>query len=132
MKHIYIRPLRGNDEDEVRACVQAFTDANAYLPKGSLAWPSTRMMVAEKDGKPLLYQPIFDTLVLGSLGPVAGISATDFASAQHQITAAAFWEASRSGIGRIYCGGGNLDTEAFCQRHDYRKLRYPMFRLKVL
>ncbi len=132
VKHIYTRPLRVHDPQDVARCEQAFVRANALLEDECFSWPGTSVMVAEKHGKPILYQPVFTNYVLGSLGPgELGALATDLASAQHQIVASVVYESRKAGYGEVLFMGGNARTEAFALRHDFEPTKYPMFRMRL-
>lgn len=132
MNHIYVRPLRVHDESDMAACRRAFEQSGAYIPEESFSWPSTRVLVAEKSGAPVLYQPVRSVYLLGSLGKVSGITDLELASAQHQITAAVFYESQKAGNGELIFMGGNTQTESFALRHQFEEYPHRLFRMKVL
>ena len=119
MKHIYIRQLRMYDEADKAKFVVAADASGKEFPKDVFTLPSTRIMVAEKAGEILMYQPHFVSLNLGSLIPMAGISARYFASAQHQLTAAAFTRAHAEGLADIIALSNDPNTRDFAKRHGY-------------
>ena len=119
MKHVYVRPLRMYDEEDKQRFVHLIEQSGKEFPKDVFTLPLTRIMVAEKEGEIVMYQPHFASLNLGSLIPVGGIMAGDFASAQHQLTAAAFTRAHNEGFADIIVLSNDPSTRKFAQRHGY-------------
>lgn len=119
MKHIYVRPLRMYDEADKAAFIAAADASGKEFPKDVFTLPSTRIMVAEEQGRILLFQPQFLSMTLGSLVPVGSLSQREFASAQHQLTAAAFTRAHTEGLADVIAFSTDPDTRAFALRHGY-------------
>jgi hypothetical protein len=119
MNHIWVRPLRMYDEVDKAAFVEAADTSGKEFPKNVFTLPSTRIMIAERAGKILLYQPQFLSMTLGSLVPVGSLSQREFASAQHQLTAAAFTRAHTEGLADVIAFSNDPDTRAFALRHGY-------------
>ena len=119
MKHIYCRPLRLYDEQDKAAFVAAADASGKEFPKDVFTLPSTRIMVAEDGGKILMYQPQFLSMTLGSLVPVGSLTQREFASAQHQLTAAAFTRAHTEGLADVIAFSNDPDTRAFALRHGF-------------
>lgn len=66
-----------------------------------------------------MYQPHFISLNLGSLIPVAGPSPSEMASAQHQLTAAAYTRAHAEGFADIIAFSNDEATRQFSFRHGF-------------
>lgn len=119
MNHIYVRPLRLYDEADKAAFIAAADACGKEFPKDVFTLPSTRIMVAEREGKVVMYQPHFASLNLGSIIPVIG-TPSELASAQHQLTAAAFSRAHAEGFADIVAFSSNRETRSFAKRHGYK------------
>jgi len=119
MKHIYVRPLRLYDEQDKAAFVVAADASGKEFPKDVFTLPSTRIMVAEEEGRIVLYQPQFVSLNLGSLIPVIGATPSEMASAQHMLVAAAFTRAHSEGFADIFASSNNELTRRFALRHGF-------------
>lgn len=134
MGHIYVRPLRLNDEEDRNAFVAAAESCVNGFPKELFALPSTVVMVAEKSDeygkRVVMYQPFYASLVLGSLVPVGGSSDSEMASAMHQMTAAAYTKAHEIGAAEVVMFSDTPATANFAQRHEYKQ-KHPAFSLEV-
>lgn len=119
MKHCYVRPLRMYDEADKAAFIAAFDSSGKEFPHSFLTLPSTRIMVAESEGGIVMYQPQFISLNLGSIIPSGSPSGQCMASAQHQLTAAAFTRAHNEGLADIIAFSNDPSTRAFALRHRY-------------
>lgn len=119
MKKIYVRPLRLYDETDKAAFVAAADASGKEFPKDVFTLLSTRIMVAEAEGKVIMFQPHFASLNLGSLIPMAGISPFEFASSQHMLTAAAYTRAHSEGFADILALSNDLNTQEFAKRHGF-------------
>lgn len=119
MKHVWVRPLRLYDEQDKAKFIAAADACGKEFPKDVFTLPSTRIMVAEKEGEIVMFQPHYVSLNLGSLIPVSGIMAGDFASSQHMLTAAAFTRAHSEGFADIIAMSTDPSTQKFAKRHGY-------------
>lgn len=119
MKKVYVRPLRLYDEEDKRNFVSAADRSGKEFPRDVFTLPSTRIMVAESEGKVIMFQPHFASLNLGSLIPMAGITPLEFASSQHQLTAAAYTRAHTEGFADILALSNDPCTREFAKRHGY-------------
>lgn len=119
MNHVYVRPLRIYDEQDKYSFIRSADACGKEFPKDVFTLPSTRIMVAEKGGEILMYQPHFVSLNLGSLIPVGSITAGEFASAQHMLTGAAFTRAHSEGFADIIAMSNDPSTQKFAKRHGY-------------
>ena len=127
--HIFVRPLRVHDSSDVLACENALMRNNAYIPNSAFTWPSTRVLVAEKNAQAVLYVPVYTSYVLGSLGPCTD-SDFDLASAQLQIVETMVYESHKSGFGELLCQSGHPKTDPFARRHQF--VPQSMMKLKVI
>jgi hypothetical protein len=119
MKHIFVRPLRLYDEEDKAGFIKAADAAHRIFPKDVFALPSTRVMVAEMEGRILMYQPHFASLNLGSLIPLIA-TPSEMASAQHQLFAAAFTRAHAEGFADIIAFSNDKGTRSFAKRHGFQ------------
>lgn len=107
------------DEADKAAFIAAVDASGKEFPKDVFTLPSTRIMIAERAGKILLYQPQFLSMTLGSLVPVGSLTQREFASAQHQLTAAAFTRTHTEGLADVIAFSNDPNTRAFALRHGY-------------
>jgi hypothetical protein len=119
MGNIFIRPLRLYDDADKVAFVAAVEDSGKEFPKDVFTLPSTRIMIAEREGQILLYQPQYLSMTLGSLVPVGSLTQKEFASALHQLAAAAFTRAHTEGLADVIAFSNDLNTRAFALRHGF-------------
>lgn len=119
MKHIWVRPLRLYDDADKAAFIVAADSSAKEFPKDVFTLPSTRIMVAEVENRIIMYQPQFLSMTLGSLVPVGSLSQREFASAQHQLTAAAFTRAHTEGLADVIAFSNDPNTRAFALRHGF-------------
>lgn len=119
MRHIFVRPLRMHDEADKSAFIVAADASGKDFPKNVFTLPSTRIMVAEVENRVLLYQPQYLSMTLGSLVPVGSLSQREFASAQHQLTAAAFTRAHAEGLADVIAFSNDPATREFALRHGF-------------
>ena len=119
MKHIWVRPLRMYDEADKAAFVLAADASGKEFPKDVFTLPSTRIMVAESENQVILYQPQFLSMTLGSLVPVGSLTQREFASAQHQLVAAAFTRAHTEGLADVIAFSNDPNTRVFALRHGF-------------
>lgn len=119
MKHIWVRPLRLHDEADKAAFVAAVDSSGKEFPTDLFTLPSTRIMIAERAGQILLYQPQYLSMTLGSLVPVGSLSQSEFASAQHQLAAAAFTRAHTEGLADVIAFSNDPSTRKFALRHGF-------------
>lgn len=122
MNHIYVRPLRMNDEADVAAFVAAVENCGLSFPSNVFSLPSTRVMVAERrqeHGMEIVgYQPHYIPLVLGSFIAISE-SDTELASAQHMLTAAAYTRAHQEGLAEILAPSNTEATQSYALRHGF-------------
>lgn len=119
MNHCYIRPLRLYDEVDKAAFIEAVDASGKEFPKDVFTLPSTRIMVAEENGKILLYQPQYTSMTLGSLVPVGSLTQREFASAQYQLVGSAFTRAHAEGLADVIAFSNDPNTRAFALRHGF-------------
>jgi hypothetical protein len=119
MRHIWIRPLRLYDEADREAFVAAADASGKEFPKDVFTLPSTRIMVAEIENRVILYMPQFLSVTLGSLIPVGSLTQQEFASAQYQLTQAAFTRAHAEGLADVIAFSNDPHTRAFALRHGF-------------
>jgi hypothetical protein len=119
MRHVWVRPLRMYDEADKAAFVAAADASGKEFPKDVFTLPSTRIMIAEREGEILLYQAQYLSMTLGSLVPVGSLSQREFASAQHQLAAAAFTRAHTEGLADVIAFSNDPSTRAFALRHGF-------------
>ena|ERR1035437_526153 len=119
MRHIWVRPLRLYDEQDKAAFVAAADASGKEFPKDVFTLPSTRIMVAEVESRIILYQPQFLSMTLGSLVPVGSLTQREFASAQHQLVAAAFTRAHTEGLADVIAFSNDPNTREFALRHGF-------------
>lgn len=119
MKHIFVRPLRMYDEADKASFIAAADASGKEFPKDVFTLPSTRVMVAEMEGEIVMYQPQFLSMTLGSLIPFGLPTQPEMASAQHQLTSAAFTRAHAEGFADIIAFSNDNKTRAFAKRHGF-------------
>jgi len=119
MRPVFVRPLRMYDEADKAAFIVAADASGKEFPKDVFTLPSTQIMIAEREGQILLYQPQYLSMTLGSLVPVGSLSQKEFASAQHQLTAAAFTRAHTEGLADVIAFSNDPSTRAFALRHGF-------------
>lgn len=119
MRHIYVRPLRMFDQADKAAFIAAADASGKEFPKDVFKLASTGIMVAEAEGQIVMYQPHFMSLNLGSLIPFGIPTGPEMASAQHQLTAAAFTRAHSEGFADIIAFSNDKNTRAFAKRHGF-------------
>jgi hypothetical protein len=119
MTPIFVRLLRMHDEADKAAFIAAADASGKEFPKDVFTLPSTRIMIAERAGHILLYQPQFISMTLGSLVPVGSLSQREFASAQYQLSAAAFTRAHTEGLADVIAFSNDPSTRAFALRHGF-------------
>ena len=118
-KHIFVRPLRMYDEIDKASFVAAADASGKEFPKDVFTLPTTRIMVAEIENRIIMYQPQFLSMTLGSLVPVGSLSQREFASAQHQLAAAAFTRAHTEGLADVIAFSSDPNTRDFALRHGF-------------
>lgn len=121
MRHIFCRPLRLHDEADKAAFIVAADKSGKEFPKDVFTLPSTRIMVAERGGEIVLYQPQFVSLTLGSLIPVIDDPIL-MAAGQHQLFGAAYTRAHAEGLADIHCYSNNELTRGFALRHGFQEI----------
>lgn len=109
------------DEVDKAAFIAAADKCGKEFPKDVFTLPSTRIMVAEKEGEIIMYQPQFISLVLGSLVPISNKDSL-LASAQHMLYGAAFTRAHNEGLADIQAFSNNEDTRKFAMRHNFKPI----------
>ena len=119
MRHIWVRPLRMYDEADKAAFIAAADASGKDFPKDVFTLPSTRIMLAEEENRIIMYQPQFLSMTLGSLVPVGSLTQRELASAQHQLTAAAFTRAHTEGLADVIAFSNDPNTREFALRHGF-------------
>lgn len=119
MKHVWVRPLRMYDEQDKAAFIVAADASGKEFPKDVFTLPSTRIMLAEEENRIIMYQPQFLSMTLGSLVPVGSLTQRELASAQHQLTAAAFTRAHTEGLADVIAFSNDPNTREFALRHGF-------------
>jgi len=119
MKHVWVRPLRMYDEEDKAAFVLAVDSSGKGFPNDVFTLPCTRIMVAEVENRIIMYQPQFLSMTLGSLVPVGSLTPMELASAQHQLTAAAFTRAHAEGLADVIAFSSDPNTRDFALRHGF-------------
>lgn len=119
MKPVFVRPLRMHDDADKAAFIAAADASGREFPKDVFTLPSTRIMIAEREGQILLYQPQYLSMTLGSLIPVGSLTQHEFASAQYQLSAAAFNRAHTEGLADVIAFSNDPNTRAFALRHGF-------------
>lgn len=119
MRHIWVRPLRMYDEADKAAFVAAADASGKEFPTDVFTLPSTRIMVAEAENRAILYMPQYLSMTLGSLVPVGSLTQRELASAQHQLTAAAFTRAHTEGLADVIAFSNDPNTREFALRHGF-------------
>lgn len=106
------------DEADKAAFIAAADASGKEFPKDVFKLASTGIMVAEAEGQIVMYQPHFVSLQLGSIIPLIG-TPSEMASAQHQLTAAAFTRAHTEGLADIIAFSNDKHTRGFAKRHGF-------------
>lgn len=123
MTPIYVRPLRIHDPADTAAFAALADGGNRFYPKDVFTMPTTEVMVAEKmvDGKPkpILYQPFYVSLVMGSF--VGMGTPGELAQAQKMLTAAAYTRAHAQSLADIMVLSVNEETLDFAVRHGFER-----------
>lgn len=96
-----------------------------------LEYPVTDTLVAEKEGREIVYLPAQQCLVLESLGISPEASVTEIAGALDKLIATAVYEARKNGHGEIYWLCSDESTCKFAERHGAELVTLPVYRVKV-
>lgn len=107
------------DEADKAAFVAAADASGKEFPTDVFTLPSTRIMVAEAENRAILYMPQYLSMTLGSLVPVGSLTQRELASAQHQLTAAAFTRAHTEGLADVIAFSNDPNTREFALRHGF-------------
>lgn len=129
--HIYVRQINGLDAADIALAQRAFDESGNDFPHSAFTLPTTQIMVAERAGEPILVQPFYRSLVLGSLAFVGNQGGEYKAAAQHAMTAAAYTEAHRTAMLNVMMFTDTHETQAFASRHGYQSPLHPAFIMEV-
>lgn len=129
--HIYVRQLNPQSAEDIKLAQNAMVDSGNDFPRDAFSLPSTQIMIAEKSGAPILVQPFYRSLVMGSLAIAGEQLASDIASAMHQMMAAAYTETHRMGLLDILAFSNTPQTVRYALRHEFYKAGHPAYRREV-
>jgi len=129
--HIYCRMIDGQNRSDIALAERAMEDSGNLFPASAFRLPSTQIMIAEREGNPVLVQPFFKSLVMGSLAFVGKPSDEYKAAAQHAMTALAFSEAHRMALVNVIMFSNTPETRAFAGRHGFTVPQHPPMMLEV-
>lgn len=116
------------DDAELEQFQDAYKSSNGELgPEAT--YPDTFFLVAE-NGEPLLFQPIQNCFVMGSLG-YGAVTNLQLAQAMRQITQILAWESRKLGRGDIYFVGGHPESDRFAAQNGFELIDKPVYRLRL-
>lgn len=133
MRPIWIRKFRKGDPQDWQKRADylgRIADKNLIDPK-VLEYPATETIVAEKEGREIVYLPVQVCYVLESLGIAPDASVTEIAGALDKLISASVFAARSSGHGEIYWLCSDESTCKFAERHGAEKVNIPVYRVKV-
>lgn len=128
MKTIFVRKMNGLDDAELEKFQEAYKSCNGQLgPEAT--YPDTNFLVAESD-EPLLFQPVQNCFVMGSLG-YGAVTSLQLAQAMRQIVQILAWESRKLGRGDIYFVGGHPESDHFATQNGFELVDKPVYRLRL-
>lgn len=128
-KRIWVRPAKQADAKFFQHYMVS-TEDNLFDPE-VMTYPSTALLVAHKEGEPLVFLPVQQAIVLESIGKKPGITDFEMAVSLKEIISAVVMSASATGKGELYFLCKEPSTQAFAEKNGFEKLPWPIYRLKL-
>src|SRR5208283_4301399 len=130
MKPVFIRAMRPNEVQQYLEWSVANREKNQFDPAVA-SFPSTLLTCAYDADGPLGYLPVQHPYVLDAFAPRPGIHDMQSSVVLKEIFQFAVTKAHENGVGEILFFATDKETVKFAERHDFQRVPYPVYRVKV-
>lgn len=131
MEPVMVRTIRPGEIEQASLMLDA---SGRFFPHDVFTLPLTRLLVAERrEGgylRPILLQPLYPSLSLGSFVPYPDATAGEIASALSATTREAYSRANEWGMAELLVSTEHDRTTAFALRHGFAKA-HTTYRMEV-
>lgn len=131
MKPIWAEAANGSiPETEQAARFLAHTEGNLFDPK-VLSYNATQVFKASDGEKNIVFMPVQNCQVWESLGINPEASELEVAASLKAIAHVLRFKALSEGQGEILFMCAHPLTQQFAEKHDFKKLEVPMYRMRL-
>jgi len=127
MNQIFVRPFRSEDTEKLLT----WSTRNPAWDKDILKYPSSRALVAFNSTGTVAFLPIQQPLMMEAMAFHPLVTDPQKALAMKELTHGLILYTYSLGAGEIYFLGSDETTNDFAQRQGFRKLEWPVYRVRV-